>query len=118
MADTKSDDIRQQVSRILDETRSHEIAVIVQMESDRPDLRKLTRAAGEALSRRRLSLTARDLLPAEFEKMVRGSERQETASTHSLLGEAATEALTLAKIQKLGRKPLDPLLKSKLVKAA
>jgi subtilisin family serine protease len=118
MADTKSGEVRKQVSRILDETRSREIDVIVQMESERPSLKKLSQAAGEALSRRRLSLTARDLLPAGFMKTVTGRERQETASTHSLLGKAAKEALTLAKIQKLGRDPLDPLLKSGLVKAA
>jgi subtilisin family serine protease len=118
MADPKSEEVRQQVSRILDETKSEEIDVIVQMESERPDLKKLTHAAGEALSRRRLSLTARDVLPAEFKKTVTGRERQETASTHSLLGKSAKEALTLAKIQKLGREQLEPLLKSGLVKAA
>jgi subtilisin family serine protease len=118
MADTKSDEIRQQVSRILDETKSPEIDVIVQMESDRPHLKKLAQAAGEALSRRRLSLTARDLLPTAFKKTVTPSEKQVTASTHSLLGRAAKEALTLAKIQKLGKEPLDPLLKSGLIKVA
>ncbi len=110
--------IRQQVSKILDESPGDEIDVIVQMESVRRDLKKLTQAAGESLSRRRLSLTARDLLPEEFDKKVTKRVRQETASTHSLLGKAAKEALTLAKIQKLGRDTLDPLLKSGLVKAA
>lgn len=118
MPDTRSDEVRRQVSRILDETKSQEINVIIQMESIRPDLRKLAQAAGEALSRRRLSLTARDLLPADFKKTVTPQQRLETASTHSLLGKSAKQALTLAKIQKLGREPLDPLLKSGLVKAA
>lgn len=118
MSDTKSDEIRQQVSRILDETKSEEIDVIVQMESDRPNLNKLAQAAGEALSRRRLSLTARDLLPTIFKKTATALEKQVTASTHSLLGKSAKEALTLAKIQKLGKQTLDPLLRSGLVKTA
>ncbi len=43
--------------------------MIVQVESGRSDERlKLARAAGQALARRRLSLTPRDLLPLPYEK--------------------------------------------------
>ena len=55
--------LHRQVERLLDETRGHEIEVIVQMESNRGTRSRLSRAAGAALSRRRFSLTPRDLLP-------------------------------------------------------
>ncbi len=118
MAESRELEVKQQVERILDETTSERLDVIVQMESDRPHSRQLAQAAGIALSRRRMSLTARELLPANYHKTVRGRERQETASTHSLLGKATQETPALSKIQRIGAKPLNPLLKSDLVKNA
>jgi subtilisin family serine protease len=118
MADTREDDVKQQVVRLLDQTSADRLDVIVQMESDRPHSKRLGQAAGVALSRRRMSLTARELLPTDYQKRVKPSERQETASTYTLLGKAAKETLTLAKIQKIGEQPLHPLLKSGLVKEA
>ncbi|HKM53368.1 MAG TPA: S8 family serine peptidase [Isosphaeraceae bacterium] len=118
MADAQNKMVKRQVERILDETTEDKVDVIVQMESDRPELKKLGQAAGVALSRRRMSLTPRELLPQTYHKPVKGEVRQQTASTYSLLGKAAKETLTLAKIQKLGEEPLDPLLKSGLVKSA
>ena len=55
-----------QVDRILDEVTTPQVEVIVQMESERDTPSQLARAAGEALSRRRLSLTPRDLLPESY----------------------------------------------------
>ena len=106
----KATQLERQVERILDEQRGRQVDVIVQMESDRGRVRQLARAAGAALSRRRLSMTPRDLLPGSFRKKVSRQARQETASTRTLLGRATAEALTLAKIQKLGLNPMQPLL--------
>jgi subtilisin family serine protease len=118
VADELEKRVKQQVEKILDETRESQVDVIVQMESDRPQLKKLGQAAGVALSRRRMSLTPRELLPQPYQKQVKGEARQKTASTYSLLGKATKQAPTLARIQQLGEEPLDPLLKSGLVKAA
>ena len=111
-------DVKDQLAQILDEATGSHVDVIVQMKSNRAQLRRLSKAAGEALSRRRLSLTPRDLLPGEYKQTVRGRAKTETASTRALLGKAAVETLTLAAIQKLGKTPMQPLLKSGLVRAA
>jgi len=110
--------MQRQLDRILDEATGAHVDVIVQMESDRRRLKRLSRAAGAALSRRRMSLTPRELLPSSYRKKVSTQARQETASTRTLLGRATAEALTLAKIQKMGRSPMQPLLQSGLVRAA
>jgi len=118
MAKAQENLVKRQVERILDETAEPKVDVIVQMESERPHLKQLGQAAGIALSRGRMILSARELLPESYHKIPKGKARQETASTHSLLGNATKETLTLAKIQKLGSAPLDPLIKSGLVQTA
>ena len=112
--------LKRQVERILDEATTDQVDVIVQMESDRSQSRQLATAAGTALSRRRILLNARELLPGAYQKTIKAKQKQKqgTASTHSLLGRATKETLTLARIQKLGEEPLEPLLKSGLVRAA
>jgi len=110
--------LQRQVEKILDETTDKHVDVIVQMESERDTSRQLARAAGEALSRRRLSLTPRDLLPGPYDKTISKQVRQETASTRALLGKATQETLGLAQIQRLARAPMAPLLRSGLVNTA
>ena len=110
--------LQRQVERILDEAAESQVEVIVQMESDRSKSSQLARAAGEALSRRRLSLTPRDLLPGQYRKRVTSQEKQETTSTRTLLGRATAETLALAKIQQMGLDPTDSLLQSGIVRAA
>lgn len=107
-----------QVDRILDEVTTPQVEVIVQMESERNTPSQLARAAGEALSRRRLSLTPRDLLPESYGEAPTKQERQETASTRTLLGKATVETLALAQIQRIGRSRMNPLLKNGVVRAA
>ena len=114
----KSRHLERQVERILDEAPEPQVEVIVQMESDRSKSSRLARAAGEALSRRRLSLTPRDLLPGEYRKRITPQEKQETTSTRTLLGRATAETLALAKIQQMGPRPTDSLLQSGIVRAA
>ena len=108
-------DVDRQLERILDESTEAQVDVIVQMTSDRGRLRRLSEAAGQALSRRRLSLTPRDLLPKAYQQRVSREARQVTASTKTLLGRATAETLTLAMIQKMGRDPMQPLLQSGFV---
>ncbi len=114
----KNDVIQRQVERLLDETRQQQVEVIVQMESDRGTSSRLARAAGAALSRRRFSLTPRDLLPGAYRKSVPRAVKKETASTRTLLGKATAETLALAKIQQLGLSPMDSLLQNAMVRAA
>jgi hypothetical protein len=97
MAESKH--LERQVERILDETTESQVEVIIQVESDRGTSSRLARAAGEALSRQRLSLTPRDLLPEGYRKRITPQAKQETASTRTLLGRATAETLALAKIQ-------------------
>ena len=116
---TEAKQLSRQVERILDEAAgSGLVEVIVQMESERGRSSRLAQAAGEALSRRRLSLTPRDLLPGRYDKAPTKQVRQETASTRTLLGKATAETLGLARIQKIGRSRMNPLLKSGVVRAA
>ena len=110
--------VQRQLTRILDEETAPQIEVIVQMESNRATSRRLAQTAGQALSRRRLSLTARELLPERYGRRVTRQARQETASSRTLLGRATAETLALARIQQMGLNPLESLLQSGVVRAA
>lgn len=110
--------IRHQMERVLDTATGEIVDVIVQMETARGRRRRLTKAAAQALSRRRMSLTPREILPVAYKKTVRGKAKLETASTRALLGRATAETLSLAHIQKLGRDPMEALVKSSAVQAA
>jgi hypothetical protein len=116
MAESKH--LERQVERILDETTESQVEVIIQVESDRGTSSRLAQAAGEALSRQRLSLTPRDLLPEGYRKRITPQAKQETASTRTLLGRATAETLALAKIQQMGLNPMDSLLQNGIVRAA
>jgi hypothetical protein len=122
----KSKSLQRQVERVLDSSPDREVEVIVQMEPARDKSRRLARAAGEALNRRRFSLTPRDLLPGTYEKTVSRQQRQATASTRTLLGSdtkdprarATAETLALARIQQMASGPRGELLKSGVARAA
>jgi len=106
--------LQRQTQRILDEAKSDEIEVIVQMPSQRVEPLRLARAAGEALARRRLSLSPRDVLPEPY-KASPPRAQTETASMHALMGRAAAEALGLAQIQKIGSSPIKALERNSIV---
>ena len=114
----KAKSLQRQVERVLDSSPDREIEVIVQMESARDKSKRLARAAGEALNRRRFLLTPRDLLPGTYQKAVSPQQRQETASARTLLGKATAETLALARIQQMGGGPAGELLKSGVARAA
>jgi hypothetical protein len=106
--------VGRQVDRILDEHSEDRIEVIVQMGGGRGRF-NLERAAMEALGRRRLSLSPREVLPTAYLKRVRRQEREETASARVRMDAARVETLALAQIQKIGLETLHPLLRSDLV---
>jgi len=109
--------LSQQVQQILDTTRRPQLQVIVQMESDTRASVRLARAAGQALSRRRLSLSPRELLPGPFSKPTPRSVRQATASQLVLMS-TGTAAMTAAAIRDKRLLLVNPLLDSDIVKAA
>jgi subtilisin family serine protease len=108
--------IEQQTEKILDEAEGEQIEIIVQMQSERVEPLKLARAAGEALARRRLSLSPRDLLPEPYAGPA-PQTKSETASFSALMGKATEEALGLAQIQKIGTSPIQALKKNEVVQS-
>lgn len=106
--------VNRQMERILDEAEGPRVEVIVQMGADRTaDHLKLARSAGEALARRRLSVTPRDLLPPVHDRT--DPKVPEPASIRGLMGKATREALALAEIQTIGESSFRPLERSGLV---
>jgi subtilisin family serine protease len=109
--------LKRQTDKLLDEAKDDLVEVIVQMESKRAEPVKLARAAGEALGRRRLSLSPRDLLPRAYASPApQQLPKTETASMHALMGKATQDALGLAQIQKIGNSPIRTLEKNAVVK--
>ncbi|MBF0370156.1 MAG: S8 family serine peptidase [Magnetococcales bacterium] len=110
--------LKQQVEKILDEG-GEQMEVIVQMASDPKQKKKLLEAAGTAISRRRFSLSSRDLLPEPFKKVASKKVKSESASTATILRTAAkSAALTLAAIKNSGLQPTNSLLEAGLVAKA
>ncbi|MFK7767695.1 MAG: S8 family serine peptidase [Mariniblastus sp.] len=109
-----------QLDKIAQESTGKLVDVIVQMESPRKDLKKLGRAAGQALSRRRMSFSPRDILPTNFSEKRNASAkvRRQTASTRTLLGKAASEAFGLKQIRRLGTDSMKILSKTDLFDSA
>jgi len=103
-----------QIEKIADESKGKRVDVIVQVRSQRSpdeDLR-LARAATQALTRRRLSLNPRDLLPGTFKEDRGPKARSDSASMRAQLGAVTNEALALAEIRKLGQSSLSSLNRS------
>lgn len=113
-------ELKRQLDRIAQETTGNLVDVIVQMEASRTDLKKLGRAAGQALARRRMSLSPRDVLPSAYSADRNASikERRKTASTRTLLGKAAAEAFGLAQIRRLSANSMKGLAKTELYDSA
>lgn len=112
--------ISEQVQQINDTATGEYVDVIVQMESNRRQIRGLSKAASIALSRRRMASTPRDILPSSYDSALSQQLKQSSASTRTLLGKskATAEAITLAKIQKNGLRSITPMLKSNIIRTA
>lgn len=104
--------LKQQLDQIAQESKSNLVEVIVQMESSRMHLKKLGRAAGQALRRRRMTLSPRDVLPASYsaERSASLKEKNQSASTRTLLGRAASEAFSLKALRKVGTDSMRELM--------
>ena len=111
--------LKQQVEAILDRTTDREVDVIVQMAATSTRPKQLMRIAGEALCRRRLTLTPRDLLPEPYSRKLPSRKvRQQTASSRVVLGKlakASIRTLALAASREIGLGPLAPLIASSIV---
>lgn len=111
--------LREQVESILDAAGGEELDVIVQMEADRAITRRLAKAAGQAIRRRRMILTPRDLLPGPYgERTGEARQAQETASTRDLLGQAREQTFALKRIQEFGLHSMDALTSNPIVRGA
>ncbi len=109
-------ELNRQTEKILDEAEGQRVEVIVQMVTERSgDHLRLARAAGQALARRRMSLSPRDVLPPSYAAQEMAKPTAESSSMRALMGKATQQALGLAEIQKVGAMGLDVLTKSDLV---
>lgn len=120
--------LQRQVEKILDESDSAntEHSIIVQMEEPSGELQRVFRASAEALSRRRLTLSPRELVPANADLILETSELSEarleklraiSTSTSSQVALAAVQRIELKSMVDQGLRLLDPLFDSDLVKS-
>jgi hypothetical protein len=112
--------LQQQLDQIAQECTSNLVDVIVQMESSRSHLKTLGHAAGQAIRRRRMTLNPRDVLPADFSTRSAPSpkEKNQSASTRTLLGHAASETLSLKALRKVGMDSMQNLESTKVFRTA
>ena len=88
--------LKRQVEKILDESSEEEHSVIVQMLEPIGELQRVYQASAEALSRRQLTLSPRELVPAhaevirEKDALSRSHRRKlhATANFHVVAGDA------------------------------
>ena len=112
---TKHRALKRQMEQLLDLNEQGQLNVIVQMDGDQAFSRRLSDAAGLAVSRRRLALNPRDLLPRADGKQPSARIGKETASTKTLLDDAKREAFALKRIQESG---LNGLMANPIVQKA
>ena len=121
--------LQRQVESILDESESSddEYSIIVQMEEPSGELQRVFRASAEALSRRQLTLSPRELLPANADLIRNTSKpskshqeklRAISTSTSSQVALAAVGTVALESMRTEGLRLLDPLFESDVVKSA
>jgi len=119
--------VREQVDRILDEELGRVYSVIVQMGDPEEELRSLLEASTEALHRRHLTTSARELVPPKAELIRKNvaftpTERRKLRDAH----ETMTSEVALAEITGIGLEVLrgnalgsvDQLMTSEVVKQA
>lgn len=119
--------LHQQVERIADESRETKVSVIVQMTTDDKEMETVLETGTEAIRRRRVTVAARDLLPAPAETLKRASGKKPTAATKRKLlttsGQSFASSLARTNlsravestISKVGLKALAPLFSSQWI---
>ncbi len=114
--------LKEHLEAILDTAAGEELDVIVQMESDRAITNRLAKAAGQAIKRRQMILTPRDLLPQPYGKRavkVREVEgMKETADTRARFDQAREATFALKRIQESGLHATDALINSPMIQTA
>lgn len=122
--------LKEQVERIIDEGAGRTRSVIVQMETDGSYTKALLRTASQAIRRRGMTVTARDVLPPQahvFQDSVsrrasrNRSRRELRQADQSLAAQFALQALkTVAKplLREVGLGFLAPLMESATVQEA
>jgi len=92
--------VREQVERILDEETGRVHSVIVQMESPNEEWQAMLDASIEALQRRHLTTSARELLPPKADLILKDTSLTPTERRHLRANqETMTSQITLAAIQ-------------------
>jgi subtilisin family serine protease len=112
--------LHQQVEKIIDEGTGTRRSVIVRMDEPGEDVNALVETAGDAIRARRLSLTAREILPSQGEavrgKRISPRDRRALAQDHvsSAAQVAASQVPTVTKRQLVasGHRAVAPLLRS------
>ena len=119
--------LKRQVEKILDESSEEEHSVIVQMLEPIGELQRVYQASAEALSRRQLTLSPRELVPAhaevirEKDALSRSHRRKLHAtanSTSSQVTLAHVRTIELDSMRRTGFDALRPLFDSDVVKLA
>lgn len=120
--------IQEQVERILDEESGRVHSVIVQMESPNEELRALLEAGAEALQRRHLTTSARELIPPKADVILKqedaltsGDRRQLKATQETMTAQvamAAVQTMTMKSLRMAGMGVVTELMESAVVKGA
>lgn len=119
--------VREQVDRILDEEQGRIHSVIVQMEDQEEELRPIIEASTEALRRRLLTTSARELLPPTADiirketKLTSSDRRKLYAARETMTSQialAAIQSLTVDVLRSAGFNSIVQLMESDVVKRA
>ena len=119
--------LQSQIERILDENPGQVHNVIVQMEERTNELQKILETSSEALGRRQMLLSARELIPANAQAISEEGQlsnsdrrklREAAGSFASLVALAGMAALAPVTLRQEGLDVLKPLMESDVVKSA
>ncbi|MBD1913140.1 S8 family serine peptidase [Leptolyngbya sp. FACHB-8] len=119
--------IREQVERILDEESGRVHSVIVQMESPDEELRAMLDASIEAMQRRHLTTSPRELLPPKADVILKDADFTATERRHlrasqetmtSQIALAAIQTSTVQSLRQAGFRVVADLMKSDVVQEA
>lgn len=118
--------VQRQVEKILDEDPGRVHRIIVQMEEPNEELQRVFDASTEALRRRQLTLSPRELIPAPAEvireegALSRSDRRKLYAASHSASSQIAlapVKAIELESLRAESSRVLEPLRSSDVVQA-
>lgn len=120
--------LRDQVEKIIDEATDPTINVIVQMTTPDEELDDILKTASEAMERRRVTVSARDLLPAPADELEKAKGKKTTAaakrhlaewnqSLSTTMAQSSLSDTTPAKLKTIANRVLKPLFTSSFVES-